>query len=78
MRALLIELRRSAALWTGVLTLGLALGLYYGFSGPWSKGADAWTAEWTNLARWLRYHLTLLWPVALAAGAWQGRRDHRS
>jgi hypothetical protein len=78
MRALGIELRRSAALWTGVLTLGVALGLFYGFSGPWGKGAEAWTEEWTNLARWLRYHLMLLWPVALAAGAWQGRREHRS
>jgi hypothetical protein len=78
MRALLIELRRSAALWTGVLTLGVALGLFYGFSGPWGKSAGAWTEEWTNLARWLRYHLMLLWPVALAAGAWQGRREHRS
>jgi hypothetical protein len=78
MRALLIELRRSAALWTSVLTLGVALGLFYGFSGPWGKGAEAWTEEWTNLARWLRYHLLFLWPVALAAGSWQGRREHRS
>ncbi|MET0236986.1 MAG: hypothetical protein ABW224_20220 [Kibdelosporangium sp.] len=78
MRPLRIELRRSAAVWTGLLTLGLALGLFYGFSGPWGKGADAWTEEWTNLARWLRYHLLLLWPLALAAGAWQGRRDHRA
>ncbi|MBP2324654.1 hypothetical protein JOF56_005039 [Kibdelosporangium banguiense] len=78
MRTLLIELRRSAALWTGGLTLVLALVLLYGFPGPWAKGAEDWTEEWTNLARWLRYHLMLLWPVALAAGAWQGRRDHRS
>jgi hypothetical protein len=78
MRPLLIELRRSAALWTGILTLGIAFGLFYGFSGPWGKGAEAWTEEWTNLARWMRYHLMLVWPLALAAGAWQGRRDRRA
>jgi hypothetical protein len=78
MRALRIELRRSAGVWTGLLFLGLAFFLIYGFSGPWGKGAGAWTAEWTNLAKWLRYHLLMLWPLALAAGAWQGRRDRRA
>jgi hypothetical protein len=78
MRALWIELRRSAALWSGVLLLGTVLVLTYAFSGPWGKGPDAWTEEWTNLARWLRFHLMLVWPLALAVGAWQGRRAHRS
>ena len=25
-----------------------------------------------------REYLILLWPLALAAGAWQGRREHRA
>jgi hypothetical protein len=73
-----IELRRSAALWTGLLVLVIGLGMFYFGRAPWNKGSSAWFIEWTSLARWQRFQLTLMWPFALAAGAWQGRRDRRS
>ncbi|ALG12297.1 ABC transporter permease [Kibdelosporangium phytohabitans] len=78
MRALKIELRRSAALWAGFLTLLIAFGVFYGLPGPWHKGPDAWTEGWTSLAIWQRWLLNMLWPLALGAGAWQGRRDRRA
>ncbi|MCE7001870.1 hypothetical protein LWC34_03320 [Kibdelosporangium philippinense] len=78
MRALRIELRRSAALWTGLLILLISLAYFYLLQGPWSWGTDAWTAEWTALAMWQRFTLHLTWPFALAAGAWQGRRNRRA
>jgi hypothetical protein len=78
MRALRIELRRSAALWSGLLIVALGLLLFYSLPGPWTKGSGAWTEEWTTLARWQRWQLVLVWPLAFAAGAWQGRRDRRA
>jgi hypothetical protein len=78
MRILRIELRRSAALWAGILTLLISLGLFYAFSGPWWKGTDGWDQEWSTLAAWQRWQLMMAWPLALAVGAWQGRRDRRS
>ncbi|RSM86000.1 hypothetical protein DMH04_15105 [Kibdelosporangium aridum] len=78
MRVLGIELRRSAALWTGLLVVLVGLGYFYGLPGPWGKGPDAWTEEWSMLAIWQRWLLNTLWPLALGAGAWQGRRDRRA
>lgn len=78
MRALRIELRRSAALWSGLLIVALGLLLFYSLPGPWIQGSGAWTEQWTTLARWQRWQLVLVWPLALAAGAWQGRRDQRA
>jgi hypothetical protein len=78
MRILRIELRRSAALWAGILTLALNLGMFYGFTGPWRKGTDGWAQEWATLAQWQRWLLLMAWPLALGIGAWQGRRDHRA
>lgn len=70
-RILRIELRRSPAVWIALLSLvvGTALLLTYpqGFAG-----------RWMQLAMAARTMLTLLWPLALAGGAWLGRRDARS
>ncbi|MFE7767102.1 hypothetical protein [Streptomyces sp. NPDC057438] len=77
-RVLRTELRRSVAPWAGALTLIVALAFLYLLSGPWWKGAAMWTAQWTSMALWTRSLLILLWPLALALGALQGLRDHRS
>ncbi len=78
MRVLRIELRRSAALWAGLLTVVVSLGMFYSLSGPWWKGTSGWTEEWSTLALWQRWLLLETWPLALGIGAWQGRRDARS
>jgi hypothetical protein len=78
MRMLRIELRRSVALWTGLLAILIALGFFFFLPGQWVHGNGAWTLQWTTLAWWQRWQLVMLWPLALGAGAWQGRRDHRS
>ncbi|MDG6105866.1 hypothetical protein Daura_18360 [Dactylosporangium aurantiacum] len=66
-RVAAVELRRSAAPWIGALAAALG----------WALAGDPerWDGLW--MAAVLVHHgnLTLLWPVALAAGAWQGRRD---
>jgi hypothetical protein len=72
------ELRRSAAPWAAVLSVGIAAVLLFAFSGPWWKGGGAWNREWTGLVRWQRYTLTMVWPFAVGVGALQGLRDHRS
>jgi hypothetical protein len=71
-RILGIEMRRSAALGSalalmvaGILLLFFAEGI--GFS-----------TGWMQLAMTQRLYLAVLWPLALAAGAWQARREHRS
>jgi hypothetical protein len=38
----------------------------------------AFTTGWMQLAMTQRLYLAVLWPLALAAGAWQARREHRS
>ncbi|MEU4557494.1 hypothetical protein AB0F72_03850 [Actinoplanes sp. NPDC023936] len=71
-----IELRRSGALLAGTATavLGVA-GLYLlaltGQTGLWDQ-------QWHLLAVFQRIMLVVLWPLALAAGAWQAGRDRRS
>ncbi|GAA2511940.1 hypothetical protein [Winogradskya humida] len=71
-RILGIELRRSAAIGTaltvaviGSVLLFFAEGIYF------SDG-------WLQLAMTQRLYLALLWPLALAAGAWQARREGRA
>lgn len=77
-RVLRIELRRSVAPWAGVVTLTVALAFLYLLSGPWWKGTELWTSQWTSMALWTRFLLAVLWPLAIALGALQGLRDHRS
>ncbi|MDX3630484.1 hypothetical protein PV728_09240 [Streptomyces europaeiscabiei] len=77
-RVLRIELRRSVAPWAGVVTLTVALTFLYLVSGPWWKGTELWTSQWTSMALWTRFLLAVMWPLAIALGALQGLRDHRS
>jgi hypothetical protein len=77
-RVLRIELRRSVAPWAGAVVLTTALGFLYLLSGPWWKGSALWTSQWTSMALWTRFLLVFLWPLAVALGALQGLRDHRS
>jgi hypothetical protein len=62
-----IELRRSAALWIGVLTAVLAWVM--------TRDPERWDGLW--MATVLAHHnmLWAIWPLVLAAGAWQARRD---
>jgi hypothetical protein len=71
MNVLGIELRRSAGLGAALITVLVGVVALYGAPGRWSSG-------WMALAMVLREYLILLWPLALAAGAWQGRRDYRA
>ncbi|GIJ19403.1 hypothetical protein [Micromonospora lutea] len=71
MNILGIELRRSAALGAGLITVAVGAGALYVATGRWASG-------WMPLAMTIREYLLLLWPLALAAGAWQGRREHRA
>ncbi|GLW30096.1 hypothetical protein [Actinoplanes regularis] len=71
-RVFSIEIRRSAALGSALILLvvGVAL-LYFVDESDWSGG-------WMQLVMTQRLYLALLWPLALAAGAWQGRRERQS
>ncbi|WBB77684.1 hypothetical protein O7606_15540 [Micromonospora sp. WMMD882] len=71
MNVLGLELRRSAAAGTALITVLVGVGALYVATGRWSDG-------WMALAMAIREYLLLLWPLALAAGAWQGRREHRA
>jgi hypothetical protein len=71
-RILGIELRRSAA--PGAALMLLVLGVVLIFFADGILFADGWM----QLAMTQRWYLALLWPLALAAGAWQARREHRS
>ncbi|MFI9641193.1 hypothetical protein ACIG87_14205 [Micromonospora sp. NPDC051925] len=70
-RILGIELRRSVA-------VGMALTLLLVGGGILYLEPFAWAAGWMPLAAAQRQYLFLLWPLALAAGAWQARREQRS
>ena len=71
-RVLGIELRRSAAIGTALTVLGIgALLLYFAEGIGFATG-------WMQLAMSQRLFLAVLWPLAMAAGAWQARREHRS
>ncbi|RQX12848.1 hypothetical protein DDE19_27670 [Micromonospora ureilytica] len=69
-RILRIELRRSAALGIGLLLLvtGAALLL---------SSTELFAGRWMQLAVFARSMLMVLLPLALAGGAWMGRRDAR-
>ncbi|GIJ30243.1 hypothetical protein Vqi01_54050 [Micromonospora qiuiae] len=66
-----VELRRSAALGAASITVVIGVGALY-------LASDRWSSGWMPLAMAVREYLLLLWPLALAAGAWQGRREHRA
>ncbi|GAA1644190.1 hypothetical protein [Actinoplanes couchii] len=71
-RVLGIELRRSAAIGTALILAVIgALLLYFAEQIYFADG-------WMQLAMTMRLYLALLWPLALAAGAWQARRDQRA
>ncbi|WP_433528885.1 hypothetical protein ACQPYA_21460 [Micromonospora sp. CA-263727] len=71
MNVLRVELRRSAALGAALITVVVGVGALY-------VAVDRWSSGWMALALTTREYLLLLWPLALAAGAWQGRREHRA
>ncbi|UUU28724.1 hypothetical protein JIX56_01785 [Streptomyces sp. CA-210063] len=77
-RVLRIESRRSASPWASAILLATAVAFLYLESGAWSRGTAQWTAQWTSMALWTRSLLVFLWPLAVALGALQGLRDHRS
>jgi hypothetical protein len=66
-----IELRRSAAPWTGLTLLTASTGLLY-------AARDRWTSGYMILAMDQRWYLPLLTALAAAAGAWQARRERAS
>jgi hypothetical protein len=70
-RILRIELRRSAAAGAALVLLLAGTVLLY-------SARESWAAGWMPLAMVQRQFLLLLWPLALAAGAWQARREQRS
>ncbi|NBE83057.1 hypothetical protein [Micromonospora rubida] len=67
-----IELRRSAALGTALTLLLVGVVLLFFADGI------GFATGWMQLAMTQRLYLAVLWPLALAAGAWQARREHRS
>ncbi|MFC7530982.1 hypothetical protein [Actinoplanes sp. GCM10030250] len=72
-RILGIELRRSAALGAALmlLTIGVVAMFFL------DEGAS-FMSSWMQLAMTQRLYLAVLWPLALAAGAWQAGRERRS
>ncbi|WP_328475369.1 hypothetical protein OHA21_18850 [Actinoplanes sp. NBC_00393] len=71
-RVLGIELRRSAAAGSALILLVVGvLALYFAEGIGFATG-------WMQLAMSQRLYLALLWPLALAAGAWQASRENRS
>jgi hypothetical protein len=71
-RMLSIEIRRSAALGAALILLLVGSALLYLVT------EAEWSAGWMQLVMTQRFYLALLWPLALAVGAWQGRREHQS
>jgi hypothetical protein len=71
-RILGIELRRSAALGSALTLLVIGVVLLF-----FAEGI-AFSSGWMQLAMTQRLYLAVLWPLALSAGAWQARREHRS
>ncbi len=71
-RILGIELRRSAALGTALILSVVGIVLLY-----FAEGIGFATG-WMQLAMSQRLYLALLWPLAMAAGAWQASRERRS
>ena len=71
-RALRIDLRRSSAAGIGLLLLALGLTVLLLMT-----NAEWYAGRWTMMAVHQRSLLDLLWPLTLAAGAWQVGRDRR-
>ncbi|BCY08898.1 ABC transporter permease [Actinoplanes sp. L3-i22] len=71
-RALAIDLRRSAALGSGLIVLLLGLAAMYLLF-----GVEAWSSRWSPLAETLRSAMGFTWPLTVAAGAWLSDRDRR-
>ncbi|MFF5289886.1 ABC transporter permease [Paractinoplanes globisporus] len=71
-RVLGIELRRSAAIGSALILLVTGVAVLF------FANQSAFTTGWMQLAMTQRLYLAVLWPLALAAGAWQARREHRS
>ncbi|BCY15440.1 hypothetical protein [Actinoplanes sp. L3-i22] len=71
-RMLGLELRRSAALGAALILLVVGVALLY------LVDESEWSTGWLQLVMTQRLYLALLWPLALAAGAWQGRREKQS
>ncbi len=69
-RILRIELRRSVALWAALLIAGVGVFLLVVTNPPYGS--------WMELVIFQRDIMQLTWPLALAAGAWQGSRERRS
>ncbi|MFD1152466.1 hypothetical protein [Saccharothrix hoggarensis] len=76
MRILGIELRRTAALVLGALTVLVVVGMLQW--GPSMKNSAAWSRQWSTMAEWVRFMLMIAWPLVLGGGALQGLRDRRS
>src|SRR3954467_86509 len=70
-RILRIELRRSAVLWAALTLLGSSTWLLY-------NARERWTSGYQILALDQRWYLPLLLGLAMAAGAGQAAREHRS
>jgi hypothetical protein len=69
-RILRIELRRSVALWAGLVLAAVGIFVLFASNPPYHG--------WMELAIFQRDIMQLTWPLALGAGAWQGIRERRS
>lgn len=66
-----IEIRRSSAVWTALLALSIGVAVLVSFP-------QGFAGRWIQLASAGRTMLLVLVPLALAGGAWLGRREARS
>jgi hypothetical protein len=69
-RILRIELRRSVALWAALVIAAVGVFVLFASNEPYGS--------WMQLVIVQRDIMQLTWPLALAAGAWQGIRERRS
>src|SRR5262245_8793135 len=69
-RILRIELRRSTALWSVLLIAAVGVFVLFTSNSPYRS--------WMEVVVVQRDILQLIWPLALAAGAWQASRERRS
>lgn len=69
-RILRIELRRSVALWAGLVIAAVGVFVLFASNEPYPS--------WMQLVVTQRDIMQLTWPLALGAGAWQGIRERRS
>lgn len=70
-RIVRVELRRSAAVAVALLALAAGTALLVSFP-------EEYAGRWTRLATSVRLLLVVWVPLALAGGAWLGRREARS